>query len=164
MRWNGLDPRLVHVSSVVDRGPTRHVLLRSITSFSTANIIPTMIHTHLFLEGQAGGGGEGGREVWEPSKKQFCFGNRGAMERKVLSIFFVLKGQRSNICRVLLRRWDNQSRINWNGTQHAQTCQFTNVSLHHTHSEKIKFSLPMPWGRIGGAEVQLHSLLPSAID
>jgi hypothetical protein len=66
---------------------TALVLLRaSLLSFAPVYVIPPVPHTVfiyilLLPEGQMG-------EAWEPSKKQCSFGNRGVLDRKILSIFF----------------------------------------------------------------------------
>jgi hypothetical protein len=48
-------------------------------SFHQCSIL-NFIYTFLLPEGQMG-------EAWEPSKKQYTFGNRGALNRKVLPVF-----------------------------------------------------------------------------
>ena len=59
---------------VVDKVALGQVFFFRVFPFSTVNIIPPM----LLLPGQTG-------EAWEPSKRQCCFGTRGALDRKVLS-------------------------------------------------------------------------------
>ena len=47
----------------------------------TLSVSLHLIYTWLLLEGETG-------EDWEPSKKKFFFGNRGALNRKVRPLFF----------------------------------------------------------------------------
>ena len=51
----------------------------------------------LLPEGQTG-------EAWEPSKKQCCFGNRGALDRKVLSLLSCLRRAMAQALLSCLRR------------------------------------------------------------
>jgi hypothetical protein len=110
-RGHGFDPRPAHVRFVVNKLALEKGF-RPVLQFSPVSIIPPMLHTHSYIyhqrcimflsqyfsfplpvsfhqcsilifmytlllpEGQTG-------EVWETSKKQCSFGNRGALDKKI---------------------------------------------------------------------------------
>ena len=68
----------------MDKAALDQVSLR-VLPISPVIIIPQMLHLHYMLllpEGQT-------RDVWETSNRIFFFGNRGVLDRKVLSLFFL---------------------------------------------------------------------------
>ena len=84
-RSPGFDPRSDHVGFMMDEVALPQPFL-SVLRFSPVSIIPPMLHTHLPLyvalpDRQTG-------KAWEPSKTQCLFQNRGALHRKLLSLFF----------------------------------------------------------------------------
>jgi len=83
------DSKSLHVIFVVDKASIEQVFLRMLR-FSPLSIFhhcSILVFTDmLFLpEGQVS-------EDWEPSKKHFCFGNPGIMDRKIFLFFFSSKG------------------------------------------------------------------------
>ena len=56
-----------------------------VVQFSPVSIIPSALQTHLHLHVALTRRKNG--EAWRPSKKQRSFGNRGTLNRKVLSLF-----------------------------------------------------------------------------
>jgi hypothetical protein len=59
------------------------------TEFSPAIIIPPALHTRIRLHVDLIRRTKG--EVWEPSKKRFFFGNRGALNREELPLLWFLQ-------------------------------------------------------------------------
>jgi hypothetical protein len=90
----GFDPRLAHTIFAMDKVALWQVFL-PVLQFCTVSIIRPLLHTHSFiymlpLPGQKG-------EAFEPSKKQYSCGNRGALDSKVLYSVCVLTWQRALI-------------------------------------------------------------------
>jgi hypothetical protein len=77
----GFDPRSVHVRYVVDRMALGQVFLPVLQFFPCKYL--TTCAPLLLPAGRRS-------EAWEPSKKQFSFGNPGTLDRKVLSVFAFL--------------------------------------------------------------------------
>jgi hypothetical protein len=77
-RTSGFDPRPVYVRFVFAEVELGQGFLRVYSSVFPYQYRSTIfIHMLLLLEGQMD-------EAWEPSKKQFSFGSRGAFDRNVL--------------------------------------------------------------------------------
>jgi len=83
----GFDPRLVHVRFVVHNVALGQVSL-PVFHFSPVSVIPPTLHTSLHLH-VALTGRTNGRSLGT-FNKQFCFGNRGALVRKVFSLRYAV--------------------------------------------------------------------------
>ena len=68
------------MSDCVGRSGTGTVFIR-IFRFSTVSIIPPMLHTYVGLHAALLPG-----HAWEPFKMPYSFGNRGALDTKILSL------------------------------------------------------------------------------
>jgi len=82
--WAGFDPGSFHVTFVVDKVALGRFSLRVVQFFAVYIIPPTLLtHIHLHV---ASTGRTNGRNL-ETFEKATFFGNRGALDRKVLSVF-----------------------------------------------------------------------------
>ena len=80
----GFDPRSVHVRCVVDRMALGQVFLPVLQFFPCKYRTTCAPHSSSSICCSLPAGRRS--EAWEPSKKQFSFGNPGTLDRKVFSV------------------------------------------------------------------------------
>jgi hypothetical protein len=88
-RKRGFIPSPAHVRFMVYKVATGQVFLRLLRFSITPPMLSTHLHLHVAVTRKT--------KKQEPSKNQCLFGNREALDRKVLSLFSAFKGEVSGV-------------------------------------------------------------------